>query len=415
MRKSLLVSILVLLIVLIAAPIAAQDEFVFGMILVGPKNDQGWNQAHFEGGEYVMENVPNSRMILFENLNPVANPQVTLVSVVESMVDEGAQLIFTTSDEFEPDTLEAARQFPDVTFIHISGSAALGMTPADLFPDMFEAGEEADLPPNFGNVMGEMEHMKAVAGCAAALTTETGHISYLGPLINAETRRFVSASYLGARYCYEKYAGGDPEELVFEVVWIGFWIPTPFTLDPTQVTNTFFDTGADVVISGIDPQDALVVAGQRRGQGEDVFAIPYDYVGACDTAPEACLGIPYFNWGPRYLEIANAVIGGTYEQAWEWLAPDWTDLNNLETTAAGWQNGTALSEEDAASLQLFIDELIAFQTDPMNEGTFFLWQGPLNFQDGTVLAAEGEAVDPLKIWYLPLLLEGIIGDSVLAE
>jgi len=32
-----------------------------------------------------------------------------------------------------------------------------------------------------------MEDMKAIAGCAAALTTQTGSIGYLGPLINFET------------------------------------------------------------------------------------------------------------------------------------------------------------------------------------------------------------------------------------
>ena len=42
-------------------------------------------------------------------------------------------------------------------------------------------------------LMGKMELAKSIAGCAAALTTETGHISYLGPLTNAETRRFVAA------------------------------------------------------------------------------------------------------------------------------------------------------------------------------------------------------------------------------
>ncbi len=40
-----------------------------------------------------------------------------------------------------------------------------------------------------------------IAGCAAALTTQTGQIGYLGPLINDETRRLASSAYLGAKYC----------------------------------------------------------------------------------------------------------------------------------------------------------------------------------------------------------------------
>ena len=29
------------------------EPFKFGMILVGPKNDKGWAQAHYEGGHYL--------------------------------------------------------------------------------------------------------------------------------------------------------------------------------------------------------------------------------------------------------------------------------------------------------------------------------------------------------------------------
>ena len=156
--------------------------------------------------------------------------------------------------------------------------------------------------------MGRMEYGKMMAGCAAALTTETGQLGYLGPLINAETRRLASSVYLGAQYCWENFRGEDPADLGFRVDWIGFWFNIPgFTLDPTQVANDFFDSGIDVVISGIDTTEGLVVAGQRAAAGEAVWAIPYDFRGACDEAPDICLGVPYFNWGPAYLRIVQSV------------------------------------------------------------------------------------------------------------
>ncbi len=119
-------------------------------------------------------------------------------------------------------------------------------------------GYEPDLT-NLGNIMGEIEYGKMMAGCAAALTTQTGSIGYVGPLINDETRRLANAAYLGARYCYENYRGEDPNAIQFAVNWIGFWFNIPgVTLDPTQVTNEFIDGGADVLISGIDTTEALV-------------------------------------------------------------------------------------------------------------------------------------------------------------
>jgi len=121
-------------------------------------------------------------------------------------------------------------------------------------------------PTNLGNVMGKMEYMKMVAGCAAALATQTKSIGFLGPLINFETRRLASSAYLGAKYCYKTYRNGDPSELKFEVKWIGFWFKIAgVTLDPVVVANSFYDGGADVVISGIDTTEAIDVAKQRAG------------------------------------------------------------------------------------------------------------------------------------------------------
>jgi simple sugar transport system substrate-binding protein len=402
-RKFLLILItLVAMALTTSGGFAQDDEFVFGMILVGPRNDHGWSEAHYTAGQYVEANVPGARMVFFESLNPADAPETTLEMVVEEMLAEGAQVIFTTSDEFEEDTLLAAQTFPDVTFINVSGDDAL----------------TGEAPANLSNVMGNMELGKQIAGCAAALATETGKIGYLGPLINFETRRLASSVDLGARYCYENYRGLNPDDLQFSVTWIGFWFNIPgVTLDPTEETQRFLDGGADVVISGIDTTEVLVVAGQRAAEGDPVWAIPYDYAGACAEAPEICLGVPYFNWGPNYVEIVNMIKNGEYEQFWTWNPPAFDDIANNDVTAVGWVNGDGLTEEQAAQMDEFIAMLA--ETDPGiltadnidAEGVQIgLWVGPLSLQDGTVLAEEGP-VAPRDVWYLPQLLAGMTGDS----
>jgi simple sugar transport system substrate-binding protein len=369
-------------------PADEAEEFVFGMVLVGPKNDRGWSQAHFEGGEYIEENLAGSRMILFESLNPADRPEATLEGVVDDMVADGAQLIFTTSDEFEEDTTGAAEKHSDVTFINISGDDAL----------------TGEAPSNEGNIMGRMEDMKAIAGCAASLATQSGHIGYLGPLINFETRRLTASAYLGARYCYENYRGLNPDDLQFTVTWIGFWFNIPgVTLDPTEVTTSFFDSGVDVVMSGIDTTEGIDVAGQRAQQEEGVWAVPYDFEGACDSAPDICLGVPYFNWGPSYLDTAQAVEDGSWEQSWDWNAPNWDDLTDNTKTAAGWVPGPGLTSEMETNLDEFIDGLAS--------GDINVWTGPINLQDGSGYIASGATATDEEIWYLPQLLEGMEGPS----
>ncbi len=403
------VGLVLILLALVVIPVQAQDEeFVFGMILVGPTNDGGWSQAHYEGGLYVEENIPGARMLVFESLNPADAPEATVESVVTDMVDAGARLIVTTSDSFEQDTDTAAALFPDVAFVNVSGSNALTEKAYDVFEALATPEAEAEeVPENVGNLMAGMEWYKLVAGCAAALTTETGHVGYLGPLINAETRRFAASSYLGARYCYENYREADPAELEFGVTWIGFWFNIPgVTLDPTEEVNNFYDSGADVVISGIDTTQAVVVAGQRFAADERVFAVAYDSVVGCDEAPAACLGVPFYDWGPAYVELVESVKAGTWEASWEFIDPTFD-----ETSIVGFLPGEGLSEEVKADLDAFIAEMEAYAADPENEGGVFLWDGPLNLQDGTELVAEGEKAELLQIWYLPQLLEGMSGAS----
>ena len=371
-----------------AEPPAEAEPLIFGMVLVGPQNDHGWSQAHYEGGLFVEENLPGSQMIVFESLNPADKPEATLAGVVDDMVAQGATLVITTSDEFEEDTATVAESHPDIIFINASG-------------DDVHTGEAS---PNLGNIMGRMEEMKAIAGCAAALTSQTGHIGYLGPLINFETRRLVASAYLGARYCYENYRGLDPADLQFTVTWIGFWFNIPgVTLDPTEVTTNFFDTGVDVVMSGIDTTEGIDVAGQRAAAGDAVWAVPYDYLGACDNAPDVCLGVPFFSWGPAYLATTQAVADGTWEQSWDWNGPDWDNLTDPALTHVGWVNGPALSEEAAANLAEYIGLLAS--------GELAVWTGPINLQDGTEYIAAGEVATDDQVWYLPQLPEGVEGPS----
>jgi len=363
-------------------------EFVFGIILVGPYNDHGWSEAHYTAAQYVTEKLPNTRFEYLDKLNSADRPETTLEQVVDDMVSKGARIIFTTSDAFMEDTDRAAEKYPDVTFIAVSGDQVL----------------RGVAPSNVGNLMGRMEYGKMMAGCAAALATETGNIGYVGPLINDETRRLAASVYLGARYCYEKYRGLDPDEFKFTVTWIGFWFNIPgVTLDPTEVSNDLINAGADVLLSGIDTTEALVVSGQRAAQGERVFAIPYDYEGACSEAADICLGVPYFNWGPGYLKQIKSVMDGAWKQEWLWDSPDWKDINNRDTTAVGFVKGPALAEEWSANL----DEFIAGLAD----GSLNLFVGPLNYQDGTPYLKAGEVGTDEQIWYMKQLLEGMEGPS----
>jgi len=375
-----------------AAPAASDEPFIFGMLHVGPYNDRGWSQAHHEGGEYVEKNVPGTKLIYIDKVNPADRAGTTPAQLAEELASQGAKLIIFNSDDMKDGALEFAKSHPEVIVIHASGDSA------------WEEGAAYKGLPNLGNIMVNMEYGKAISGCAAAMTTETGKIGYVGPLINEETRRYTAASYLGAKYCWEKYRGKDPADLEFKVTWIGFWFNIPgVTSDPTQVTNEFFNSGYDVAISGIDTTEVVTEARKRAAEGMKVWAAPYDYIGACEEGPEICLGVPYYNWGPSYAEAVRQAKDGTWKPSFLIPGPDWSNINNPDTSAMGFLKGDALSADATTAVDSFIAELA---------GGLELFTGPLNYQDGTPFLADGEVATFKQIWYLPQLLEGMEGQSV---
>ncbi|MDX2243248.1 MAG: BMP family ABC transporter substrate-binding protein [Leptolyngbyaceae cyanobacterium bins.302] len=369
---------------------AATQDFTVGMILVGPKNDAGWNQAHFEGIEKVTKD-QNIKLEFADKVNPADRPNVTGAQVADELIAKGAKMVIFNSDDFKDDALATAKKHPEVPVVHASGDYA------------WKEGKNFKNQPNLGNIMGKMEYGKMMAGCAAALGTETGKIGYLGPLINDETRRYVSSAYLGAKYCWENYRKKDVKDLEFKVTWIGFWFNIPGkTLDPTKVADDYYNGGYDVVMSGIDTPEAAIQGKKAAEAGKPIKFVHYDYQKGCDLAPDICLGVPFYNWALTYGEAVKTAVGGKIPNEFVWSGPDYANISDPQTGMIGFLKGKALGENEK-----LLDEFIK----GMGDGSINLFKGPINLQDGTVYVKAGETATDQQVWYLPQLLAGMTGPS----
>ncbi len=378
------------------APAAPADaEFKVGMVLVGPQQDKGWNQAHVLGTQYVMEKLPNVKFDYVDKVNPGDRPNVKGTQVADDLIAKGAKMIIFNSDDFKDDALETAKKHPDVTVIHASGDYA------------WKDGKNFKDQKNLGNLMTNMEPGWMIAGCAAALGSENGKIGNVGPLINEETRRYASSAYLGAKYCWENYRKKDVKDLTYKVTWIGFWFNIPgVTLDPTKVSDDYINGGYDVVMNAIDTPEAATQSRKAADAGTKVKYAHYNFKGGCDLVGDICLGVHYYNWGPGYTDIVKQAMAGTYSSTWTWAKGNFADLNNPDTSGFGYVKGPALGDNAK-----FIDEFIKGMAD----GTIDLWKGPLNFQDGSPFLKDGQKATDQEVWYLPKLLEGMEGQSVPAQ
>ena len=99
---------------------------------------------------------PNSHVAYVENVPEGAEAE----QVIRSLARKGFNLILTTSFGYMDPTETVAAEFPNLTFIHISGYKTNGT--------------------NFGNLFGAMEDMKYLAGMVAGSRAQVDNNPKLG-------------------------------------------------------------------------------------------------------------------------------------------------------------------------------------------------------------------------------------------
>lgn len=89
----------------------AADKLKAGFIYVGPIGDYGWTHAHNQAREIAEKTFPWLETTYVESV-----PEGEVGVFIDRMVQQGVQVIFTTSFGFMDGTLEAAKRYPDVIF-----------------------------------------------------------------------------------------------------------------------------------------------------------------------------------------------------------------------------------------------------------------------------------------------------------
>ena len=261
-------------------PDVEKDAFNVAMVLIGPHDDGGWSQAHYEGLQYVQENMDNVHTAYIELVPEGADAE----QIFRALSRKGFDLILGTSFGYMDPMMVVAEEYPDINYIHLTG---------------YKASD------NFGNLMGAMEEMKYLAGMLAGARAKLDgnpKIGYMATFPIPEELRLGNALALGMKETCP--------ECTMDVRWINTWH------DPIiekEGAASLFDAGAQVVITGADTPAPADVATERG----DVWGITYDWVGSCTA--ERCLTAPYWLWGPVYLRIAEGTRDGTYEPGFDYF------------------------------------------------------------------------------------------------
>jgi basic membrane protein A and related proteins len=329
-------------------PEIAAGKFNVAMVLIGPHDDGGWSQAHYEGLQYLCQHVANSHVAYIENVPEGADSEQTF----RSLARKGFDFIIGTSFGYMDPMETVAGEFPDKTFLHLTGYKSNGK--------------------NFGNLMGAIEDMKYLAGMIAGSRAKKDgktKLGYMATFPIPEELRLGNAIMRGAKVTCP--------ECTMDVVFINTWH------DPIKEkagATALFDAGADVVFTGADTGANADVA-QEKGK----WAVTYDNPASCKV--DACLTTPYWIWGPEYTRIATAVQAKKYTAGYEYYDADAKAMGLF-----GFMDGETIrkgvADLPAADLQKVKDTLAQMLAGKFTR--FDVFAGPITDNKGKVILAAGQ-------------------------
>ena len=340
-------------------PDVEEGKFNVAWVLIGPHDDGGWSQAHYEGLQYVQDNVENVHTAYIENVPEGADSE----QIFRALSRKGFDLIFGTSFGYMDPMEIVAGEFPDTTYVHISGYKSN--------------------TTNFGNLFGAMEDMKYLAGMLAGARAKADgnpKIGYMATFPIPEEIRLGNAIALGMKKTCP--------ECTMDVRWINTWH------DPIvekEAAASLFDAGAQVVFTGADTPAVADVA-QEKGK----WGVTYDWSGSCKV--ERCLTAPYWNWGPVYANITKGVQDGTYKVGWDYFDADTGGLGLFgfmegEEMTSGVKD---LPPEVLDQVKSTLDQMLAGDFNRFN-----VFSGEIKDNQGNVVVPAGEKFEQSDLDQFP--------------
>jgi basic membrane protein A len=340
-------------------PDVVAGKFNVAMVLIGPHNDNGWSQAHYEGLQYICDHVPDAHVAYIELVPEGADSE----QVFRSLSRKGFNFIIGTSFGYMDPMAAVAEEFPDITYLHLTGYKSNGK--------------------NFGNFFGAIEDFKYLAGMlAGSRAKKDGNpkIGYMATFPIPEELRLGNAIMLGVKQTCP--------ECTMDIRFINTWH------DPVKERDaaaSLFDAGADVVFTGADTPAVADVA-QEKGK----WAVTYDHPNSCTV--ERCLTAPYWIWGPEYTRIANLVKAKTYKAGYEYF-----DGDSKAMGLVGFMDGQTVSkgvsdlpEADVTKVKDTLAKILAGQF-----GRFDVFAGPIKDNTGKQILAAGAKLEQSDLDQFP--------------
>ena len=333
----------------------AKENIKVGVLHISdPAEGSGYSYTHDIGIQGMQENLGLSDSQIVRKLNIDDGDAKAVEKALQECVDEGCNVIFTTSWGYMKPTADMAEKYPDVYFSHGTGYMSNGK--------------------NFNNYFGRIYQARYLSGIVAGMNTKTNKIGYVAAQnsTNSEVTGGIDAFALGVYSV-------NPDAVIHVKVTNSWYDPAA----EKAATEKLLAMGCDVMSQHCDTPYPQTLA-QEKG----VYGIGYNSDMSKET-PKSCLCSVIWNWSAYYTQAVNSVIEGT-----------WDGENYFGGMKEGLVGITDLADFCAEGTQEKVDEA----TSAILSGNNHVFDGELKTNTGEVIGSAGTTLDDETItgkinWY----------------
>lgn len=335
-----------------------------GVILIGDETE-GYSLAHIEGIKTAAKNLGLADTDVIWKYKVAENQSCT--DVATDLVGQGCNVIFSNSYGHETYMQLAAEQYPEVTFVSMTGdfAAICGLNNyknafTNVYESRYVSGVVAGLKLKELVDKGELTKEKVPASFDANGNIKVG---YVGAFDYSEVVSGYTAFYLGIKSVVEN--------VVMEVEYTNSW----FSIEKEgAAAEALMANGCVVIGQHADSTGAPAAAEKKAKEGQMVYSIGYN-VDMRDTAPTAALTSATNNWAVYYEYAIGCIMNG------EEIKTDWSEGYSLDAVGT-----TELGANAAEGTKEYIEDVVSKIKD-----------GSLHVFDTSKFTVDGKAVTNAEI------------------
>lgn len=280
---------------------SSSGDFKVGVILIGDETE-GYTKAHMDGIKEAAKNLGIADSQIIWKYKVEENS--TCLDAATDLVGQGCDLIISNSYGHQTYMVQAAEQFPDVTFASMTGDFA-GIAGLPNFKNGFTKVFQSRY------VSGVVAGMKVAELLADGTISEEAtpehfdngnvKIGYVGAFDYAEVVSGYTAFFLGIRSIVEN--------VTMEINYTSSW----FDIDKeAAAAEALIANGCVIIGQHADSTGAPSATQKKLDEGKICYSVGYN-IDMLATAPTAALTSPTNTWSVFYTELMKTEMeGGTF-------------------------------------------------------------------------------------------------------